>query len=83
MAKELIRSANLSFNDDDSVTIRIEPAPSPKKKDNDDGCHIWSGELTATASSFDNAIEKLKSMYNLEMKKGEKPKNILEDYLSK
>lgn len=81
MAKDLIKRVTIRPNDDNSVTIEIEPAPAKKEKDNDDCCSPWGGELTATASSFDAAIDKLKEMYALEIKKGEKPKDILKDYL--
>lgn len=84
MLKDKIKDIRFCFNDDDSVTIRIEPAPSKKEMDieEDEAPRvIWEGDLTATAKTLEDAMDKIRDMISLNFK-SKNPRDVLSEYLS-
>jgi predicted patatin/cPLA2 family phospholipase len=65
--------------------LRIEPVEKASEKEDDDEkngaiCCCYE-QVNATAKNIEEALEKIKGIVGLSAKKGEKPKNIIAEYL--
>ncbi len=78
---KILERVSLRINDDESVTINIEPCSMERDDDEEKGHYGYEGELTATAKNFEEALTKVREMLSLKSKKGTKPKNVLSEYL--
>lgn len=80
--KKLFRDLRLCYNDDNSISIKIVPMEKEYEDKDEEGMGICCyEEVTASAKNIEEALEKVKGIVGLTAKKGEKPRNVIADFL--
>lgn len=81
MKTELVKRITIEKLDDGSLKLSIEPISEKKKAGDDEGEYGWCPPVSASAASFEEAIEKIKGVLELKVSEGKKPKNIIAEFL--